>query len=698
MERKPYGGVVRRTAFVLGVAALAVVAVLPSAAATAPEADARAQATLDLSTAAKVTSYLRSLGVDPTGVVIQRGAKNYAGPSCPGPGWNCTTSTKVVQLSSGSSSASNDQNNFVCRRDRGTGTESKDSTGSEQSCVIVQGTSSRNSATCEIRQTGGVGEIKQACFITQGGAQNSAVARLVAAMGTTAPSGQQDVVQRIEIKQTGGATSNTLDASQIALLGAARNAGGGVVDMAQDFHQIVCANQAATGSGANTAAVNQHGASGAHYSNAGSAGIEQNSELLELDCTPSTGAAPFADITGSHVDEASCAVEGGSASPKERANSCARVQQQSGSGRNKIDRQNQTNLLAASVNGASSASVDQGSFDGGIDSTQDQMSSGLSTIVDSQRSDQVATLRNIAGSIDVDQDEDPRCCAAGHQIGNAGNTWSLAQNLTQRTFVNGVLVDPNTFGGGFIEQDGTAAASCATTGSCSVTQTVSSNTDSATNTCTGSSCDIETTCEEGGESAVTMGAAALQQEECSTSGLSSPDPESVDECIGESPDRSTQGLTQSNMTVNNFSGVHVRIFWLDYEGDLVLYNDLDDGESYLQGTWLTHPWVAITDEGSCISYFLVNETSETWSIGRLDVETQDADRGPGTPAPSSSRACQESVDLRDVGDRRHRREALASPTQFGSCRGHVREAVKRSREIQPSLGELDHELLLLEQP
>ena len=54
--------------------------------------------TVDLSTNQAVTNYLTSLGIDPTGVVIQRGARNYAGPSCPGTGWTCTTSTKVVQV------------------------------------------------------------------------------------------------------------------------------------------------------------------------------------------------------------------------------------------------------------------------------------------------------------------------------------------------------------------------------------------------------------------------------------------------------------------------------------------------------------------------------------------------------------------------------------------------------------------------
>lgn len=53
---------------------------------------------VDLSTDQAVAAYLTSLGVDPSTVVTQRGLNNYAGPSCPGPDWNCTTATHVVQI------------------------------------------------------------------------------------------------------------------------------------------------------------------------------------------------------------------------------------------------------------------------------------------------------------------------------------------------------------------------------------------------------------------------------------------------------------------------------------------------------------------------------------------------------------------------------------------------------------------------
>src|ERR671937_643784 len=60
----------------------------------------------DLSTRAGVVHYLVTHGIDPTGVVIQRGAHNYAGPSCPGRGWTCTHAARVVQISA--------DNHFVC--------------------------------------------------------------------------------------------------------------------------------------------------------------------------------------------------------------------------------------------------------------------------------------------------------------------------------------------------------------------------------------------------------------------------------------------------------------------------------------------------------------------------------------------------------------------------------------------------------
>ncbi|MFN2545605.1 MAG: hypothetical protein ABR600_13700 [Actinomycetota bacterium] len=87
--------------------AFSLVAVLVSslsvAAAAAPAAtQARgtlAGPALDLSTMHRIQSYLRALGVDPATAIVERGARNYAGPRCPGAGWNCAGTTRpVIQI------------------------------------------------------------------------------------------------------------------------------------------------------------------------------------------------------------------------------------------------------------------------------------------------------------------------------------------------------------------------------------------------------------------------------------------------------------------------------------------------------------------------------------------------------------------------------------------------------------------------
>src|SRR6476646_1282970 len=65
---------------------------------TSAGAGASAIPKIDLSTKAGVAKYLKSIGVNPKGVVIQRGLKNYAGPSCPGVRWHCTSARHVFQI------------------------------------------------------------------------------------------------------------------------------------------------------------------------------------------------------------------------------------------------------------------------------------------------------------------------------------------------------------------------------------------------------------------------------------------------------------------------------------------------------------------------------------------------------------------------------------------------------------------------
>ncbi|MFL5950712.1 MAG: hypothetical protein ACJ74M_03830 [Gaiellaceae bacterium] len=106
-----------------------------------------------------IDTLLRAKGIDPATVVKQVGSNNYAGPDCPGPGWNCTTATQVVQISTeGADQRHTGSNQFVCA--------------ATNNCVIVQG-GQNNHATCnESASTEPIAAMT--CDITQTGAHNTA--------------------------------------------------------------------------------------------------------------------------------------------------------------------------------------------------------------------------------------------------------------------------------------------------------------------------------------------------------------------------------------------------------------------------------------------------------------------------------------------------------------------------------------------
>src|SRR4051794_18255650 len=112
---------------------------------------------VDLSTKAGVAKYLKSIGVNPKGVVIQRGLRNYAGPSCPGARWHCTRAKHVFQIA-----AAGGNNKVEC-----TNTAYSGGPGIDQDCEVTQNnTNGNNDATCREDLTQSPTAV-QNCEITQ---------------------------------------------------------------------------------------------------------------------------------------------------------------------------------------------------------------------------------------------------------------------------------------------------------------------------------------------------------------------------------------------------------------------------------------------------------------------------------------------------------------------------------------------------
>src|SRR5579862_8566745 len=117
-----------------------------------------APATATASSSAQIAKILAAHGLDAKGVVVQRGVWNYAGPSCPGFGWTCTTAKRVIQFSTRDS-----DNQFQCTASNAPG----GSATSPGACTIVQvSTGGNNDAQCS-EQTQNAAGVAQSCLIFQ---------------------------------------------------------------------------------------------------------------------------------------------------------------------------------------------------------------------------------------------------------------------------------------------------------------------------------------------------------------------------------------------------------------------------------------------------------------------------------------------------------------------------------------------------
>lgn len=64
--------------------------------------------------------------------------------------------------------------------------------------------------------------------------------------------------------------------------------------------------------------------------------------------------------------------------------------------------------------------------------------------------------------------------------------------------------------------------------------------------------------------------------------------------------RSVEWSTPTRITFINNTSEPFRTYWLDYEGLRKFYAEVPAGQSYVQSTYVTHPWVATTRADNCL--------------------------------------------------------------------------------------------------
>ena len=107
--------------------------------------------------------------------------------------------------------------------------------------------------------------------------------------------------------------------------------------------------------------------------------------------------------------------------------------------------------------------------------------------------------------------------------------------------------------------------------------------------------------------------------------------------------KSLEATTPSRIEFVNASGTTVNVLWLDYQGNRVLYRTLLPSESYVQQTFVTHPWVAVDTMGVCRGYVLSDRPEKTFRIAPRPTFTAVVCR-ISVVAPSSSTCTAQVAD------------------------------------------------------
>jgi hypothetical protein len=409
---------------------------------------------VDLTNRSSVDSYLQSIGVNPATVVRQVGLKNYAGPSCPGVGWNCTTSTEAVQIA-----PPRGVNRFDCEGQEAPNPATDEDT---NMCVVFQ-SGPDNRAQCKLTDTGEPVE-SQSCLIDQTGARNLAIVDQLIEQ-RTGP--DQDARQLADVRQREGENNESAihqdvkqDTKIVSMTGAQN----------QNIHQVALVYQQSAGS-ENLSRVHQN----QDLSESGAA-TTQNQNVADLPANPPL---VLTDCDPNHKDPSN-------------PNACANISQTITSSTGGLNE----STLHQNINESETTTVSPST------QRQEDYLSGIEGTIDQTNPPDVGTNRKIShqdgrqrqeGGTSQTQIMDPNCCGIGTTVGGAVNFDDFDQTAIQTASLGtaafqrlGITGDTNHIAGG--EPDFLSVADGGTN-VCVITHDARNNTDSTQFTVNIDPCD-----------------------------------------------------------------------------------------------------------------------------------------------------------------------------------------------------------------
>jgi hypothetical protein len=357
----------------VGAVVTAVVAIASASAGTTPTATGHAR--IDTSSRAAIYKYLRSQGLDPAKVVIQRGARVYAGPHCPGRRWHCTRATRVFQAGT------------VAKAEcTGNPTVTGPSAPPDQSCSFSQA-ASVNSASCKLSMTTDAPAVTQNCTISQTGDQNTAL-----------------VLETIS--QTNGAGGSASQNASVDQTGTTQNKSTITQSITQTATSSIVSSQSQEAN--QNVTVGQRGATSATAVD-NSSTVAQTQSLKES-ASGTAGATQTQNSADNGPDTE------------------ATVTQDSGGGINTSDLAQSETLSASTA--AAGASQTQGSRAGGNDGTADQHSLAPGYSTSSAKQSKTYTANAPAGATQT-QFDPSICCSV-----QTGNPDKDTEKIEQKSSLN----------------------------------------------------------------------------------------------------------------------------------------------------------------------------------------------------------------------------------------------------------------------
>ena len=360
----------------------------------------------------EVTNWLQSVGANPADAVQQVGLLNYAGPNCPGIGWNCTGTEKPVIQTAYSLGT----NIFECPP-------------AQADCVAVQ----RGSNDGQSLSAGPFGGVASAapgdgpnniavCNENDSGEQATA-AEVQTCVGIDLSqentTGQNRVVVHQIINQNDEGETVAQSASQRVTITQLNGSGDNDVQLLQKIHQVGKSKGSDQTQLALTfAKIDQTSATGAQNVSS------MQDQIQDLKVTGATGAvSQKQNFEGNPSPE--CGQE-------HCRNIYLEVNQKSTSGKQDI-KTNQSINQFASAAGGTSVDQDQGAQEGGVRAALDQHSSGVST-VDSDQTETQKLDAKTTGALSQSQIGPPLCCppiGGLSQLDNPNNVTLIKQTGIQ---------------------------------------------------------------------------------------------------------------------------------------------------------------------------------------------------------------------------------------------------------------------------